>query len=84
MKQRYRIAPQGAPRISDADIARHKDSRRLLFNYHRAVARPKLPLYKDPKAFIALLIIVLLAIFIAEVVEKEERSAPREQVPTAP
>jgi hypothetical protein len=77
MKQRYRIAPEGAPRISDADIARHKDARRLVFNYQRAVARPKLPLYKDPKAFIALLIIVLLAIFVAEVVEKEH-AAPSE------
>jgi hypothetical protein len=84
MKQRYRIAPQGAPRISDADIARHKDARRLVFNYQRAVARPKLPLYKDPKAFIALLIIVLLAIFVAEVVDKEQASAPAEQSTPAP
>ena len=71
MKQRYRITPQGGPRLSDAEIARHKDARRLLYNYHRAVARPRKPLYKDPKAFIALLIIVLLAIFVSEVVEKE-------------
>ncbi len=84
MKQRYRIADQGAPRISDAEIARHKDARRLLFNYQRAVARPKLPLYKEPKAFIALLIIVLLAIFIAEVVEKGNASAPTEHVAPAP
>lgn len=84
MKQRYRIAPEGPPRISDADIARHKDARRLLFNYHRALARPKRPLYKDPKAFIALLIIVLLSIFIAEVVEKEQASAPAERSTPAP
>jgi hypothetical protein len=85
MKQRYRISPQGAPRISDADIARHKDARRLIYNYHRTVHRPKRPLYKDPKAFIALLIIVLLAIFVAEVVEKEgSAQRPQEQVPPKP
>lgn len=63
--------------MSDAEIARHKDPKRLFFNYHRAT-KPlyKKPLYKDPRAFIALLIIVLLAIFIADVVEKEKVGKP--------
>ena len=40
--------------MTDAEVARHADSERLL--------------YKDPRTFIALLILVLLAILISEVV----------------
>ncbi|MBS1583175.1 MAG: hypothetical protein JST66_13335 [Bacteroidetes bacterium] len=77
MKQRYRITPEGRERLSDADIARHRDTRRLLYNYQRAAAQlHRKPLYKDRRAFIALVIIVLLAIFIAEVVEEERRARP--------
>ena len=80
MSKRYRISPQGREPLSDGDIARHKDAKRLFFNYHRAT-QPlyKRPLYRDPRSFIALLIIVLLAILIAEVVEKEGAKAPPPQ-----
>jgi hypothetical protein len=79
MSRRYRISPQGPPPLTDADIAKHKDARRLIYNYHRAT-RPlyKRPLYKDKRAFFALLMIVLLAIFIAEVVEKENEPDPQQ------
>ncbi len=65
MSDRYRITREGAPVITDAEIARHADSERLLYNYHRAL-KPlyKRPLYKDPKMFIALVIIVLLVLLI--------------------
>jgi hypothetical protein len=80
MSRRYRISPQGPPPLTDAEIAKHKDARRLIYNYHRAT-RPlyKQPLYRDRKAFFALLLIVLLAIFIAEVVEKEKAPEPPPQ-----
>jgi hypothetical protein len=70
MKHRYRISPEGRPPLTDAEVARHADAERLLYNYHKAV-KPlyKRPLYKDPRTFIALLILVLLAILIGEVVE---------------
>jgi hypothetical protein len=73
MSIRYRITPEGrGPEPSDQDLLRYRDSGRLLYNYERAnqIFRRK-PLYKDRKAFIALLIIVFLSIFIAEVVDKE-------------
>ncbi len=74
MSTRYRISPEGrGPEPRDEDLLRYKDSGRLLYNYQQAkVILHHKPLYKDPKAFIALVLIVLLAIFIAEVVEKEE------------
>lgn len=85
MSPRYRISPEGGREpLTEQDILRHKDPKRLLYNYHRAArALHRRPLYRDPKAFIALVLIVLLAIFIAEVVEKEHLPPPEEQ-PTAP
>lgn len=73
MKKRYHIRPEvERDRLSDGDIARHRDTRRLLYGHQRAMRLiHRKPLYKDPKAFLAILLIVLLAIFIAEVVEKE-------------
>ena len=77
MSRRYRISPQGPPPLTDADIAKHKDARRLIYNYQRATkALHKRPIYKDPKAFFALLMIVVLAILIAEAVEQDNAPEP--------
>lgn len=91
MKHRYRISPQGrGPEPSDAELARYRDSRRLLRNYQRARdLLHRRPLYRDPKAFMALLLIVLLAILIAESMERKpvDPRAPQEkskEMPGAP
>jgi hypothetical protein len=84
MKAHYRISSKqsGAP-PTDSELARFRDPERLLHNYHRAVHRPKVPLYRDPKAFLALLLIVLLAWFLSEVVDAPLEPGPaREQLPT--
>lgn len=75
MKQHYRITPNGrGPEPTDAELLRYKDSGKLLFNYQRAATLlHRKPLYKDPKAFMVLVLIVLLAWFISEVVDKEDR-----------
>lgn len=84
MSRGYRISPQGRPVLSDSEVARHADAERLLYNYHRAV-KPlyRRPLYKDPRTFIALLILVLLAILISEAVDGPGAPVPpgSEQVP---
>ncbi len=74
MKPRYRISKEGrGGEPTDAELSRYRDGGRLLYNYQQAARMlHKRPLYKDPKAFIALVLIVLLALFISEVVEKEE------------
>lgn len=68
MKQRYRITPGGqgaAP--TDAELSRYRDSAKLLYNYQRAASLiHRRPIYRDPKAFLVLLLIVLLAWLIAE------------------
>ena len=62
MSTRYRISPEGRGPLSDSEVARHADAARLLYNYHRATR----PLYKNPKVFIALVILVLLALLVSE------------------
>lgn len=79
MKRRYHIAPKKNSTPTDAELARYQDPNRLVQNYHRAVRRPRVPLYRDPKAFLALLLIVLLAILLTEVVEDRKNDTP---VPT--
>ncbi|MEO8067823.1 MAG: hypothetical protein ABI599_09045 [Flavobacteriales bacterium] len=80
MSKHYRIQPQAlAP--TDAEISRYRDFGKLVYNYEQ-MTKPlyKRPLYKDPKAFIAIIIIVLLAVILAEVVEKGK--APPVKGPT--
>ena len=74
MSPRYHISPKGPQKLTDAEIGAHKDGRGLYYNYHKAV-KPlyKKPLYRDPRTFVALLIIVLLAILVSEVALKEEQ-----------
>ena len=50
MKRRYHISPEGRPRPTEKEIERLNDPKRLLYNYDKAVRRPKVPIYKDPKA----------------------------------
>lgn len=68
MKHRYRITPKGSgPEPTDAEILRYRDKGRLLYNYQRARdLLHRRPIYRDPKAFFALLLIVLLAWLLSE------------------
>jgi len=86
MKRRYRITPEGRQQPTDAEIARYRDPKRLLYNYTRAVQRPQKPLYRDPKAFLFLLLIVLLAYLISEEQRKPDAPAPApaENAPRTP
>ncbi len=64
---------------TDQEIARYRDPKRLIYNYQRAVGMiHRRPLYKDPKAFLALLLIILITILVVEAGRKEstENEAP--------
>lgn len=77
MKRIYRISSQGRTEPTDQDLARYRDTKRLLYTYQKAVSRPQVPMYRDPKAFLTLLLILLLAWFLSEVVqEKQEKPRP--------
>ena len=73
MKKQYRIGrKEGSSVPKEQDVSRYKDMGKLMYAYEHAT-RPlyKKPLYKDPKAFLAILIIVLLAILLADVADRE-------------
>jgi len=78
MRTRYRISPEGRPaEPTDEELARYRDTDRLQYNYQRAArSLHRRPLYRVPKAFLALLLIVLLAWFLSEVVERDDASVP--------
>lgn len=69
---RYKIKI-GKPELTDEKINKHKDFKKLYYNYHRAT-KPlyKTPLYKDKKVFLALLLILLLTYLITEFGEKKQ------------
>lgn len=68
----YKINNDSKAIPSDEEINRHKDFSKLSHAYQSFTKRPKLPLYKNPKVFIALVLIALLAWLIAEEYSKEE------------
>lgn len=82
MSKVYRIGRKDMDREpTDQDLSRYKDMGRLLYSYQKAT-RPlyKRPLYKDPRAFLAILLIVLLAVLISEAMEKERAKGPPDKV----
>ncbi len=74
MKRHYRISPRGAgQQPTDAEIARYRDVARLHHNYAKAKdLLHRKPIYKDRRAFLVLLVIVLLAWLLSE----SDRMAP--------
>ena len=78
MRKHYRVGRrEGSGGPDDGTVSRYKDMGRLLYNYQRAT-RPlyRTPLYRDRRAFLALLVIILLTLLVWEAVEQEHRSSP--------
>ncbi len=65
------------PDLPDEQINKHKDFKKLIYNYQTAT-KPlyKTPLYKNKKVFIVILLILLIMFVIIEVLEKEEEVDP--------
>jgi len=86
MKRQYRISPEGRgadPGVEE--ILRYRDAGKLLHNYQRALLQVhRKPLYKDPKSFLVIILIVLLAWFISEVAEKHPPPASTNEQPGMP
>jgi hypothetical protein len=58
---------QNEPSIpSKEKMAQYKDFSKLSHNYEKLTKRPKRPLYKDPKIFIALVLLVVIVYLIVE------------------
>jgi hypothetical protein len=74
------------PEPSDESIGKHKDFKRLRANYTDATKRLRKPLYKNPKVFLALILIVLLAYLLTELLDerKKKEATPGKKEYTAP
>lgn len=71
------------PGLPDEQINKHKDFKKLMYNYQTAT-KPlyQTPLYKNKKVFLVILLILLLMFLITEVLDKEEEvkePAPKEE-----
>lgn len=66
------------PDLSDEKINKHKDFKKLMYNYQRAT-KPlyKTPIYRNKKVFLALLLILLITYLISEYTDKKD-NAPNE------
>jgi len=82
-KREYTIE-RGAPdkKWTDEEVFKYKDYGKLTANYEEHLQRiHKKPLYKDPKALIALILIVVVAFLVFKSVQEEKAGAtPEEQV----
>ena len=58
---------------------KYKDFSRLSHKYDKLTKRPKKPLYKDPKVFIALVLLVVVAYLVTEVMDKEDSREEQKQ-----
>ena len=61
------------PVLKDEQINKHKDFKKLMYNYQSAT-KPlyKTPLYKNKKVFLVIMLILLVMFVIIEVLEKDE------------
>ena len=69
----YKINKDQAPKVPSSEtIAKYKNFRHLSHEYDRLTKRPRVPIYKDKKAFLVLLLIVLIAFVLAQIADEEE------------
>jgi len=54
-------------------IEKYKDFSRLSHEYDRLTRRPKVPIYKDKKMFLVLLLIMLIVFVLTQVIDEEEK-----------
>jgi hypothetical protein len=72
--KKYRIEKETPPPPGDEQVNRHKDFGRLVANYDKAKkAIHKRPLYKDPRAFLGLLLIIIIVWLLLGRAAKEEQ-----------
>ena len=70
-------------KLTEEEITEFKDFSRVRANYQKALSDiHRKPIHKNPKLFVGILMIILIAYIIFELVEKQEKerqNAPAEQ-----
>jgi len=76
--RKYTINKEDKPKVpSKETIEKYKDFSRLSHEYDRLTKRPKLPLYKDKKMFLVLLLILLIVYLVAQsTLDESEKETP--------
>jgi hypothetical protein len=62
--RKFKLNNKNTKEPSAESMKRYKDFSTLSHQYNRIAKRPKKPIYKDPKLFLFLLIIGLIALFL--------------------
>jgi len=70
--KKYRLEKGKLRELKEEEISRHKDFKRLRANYEHVTKRPRKPFYKDPKALLGLLLIILILWLLLEETKKDE------------
>lgn len=72
--KKYTYKKGGKPKIPASEIAKMKDFEGLKTNYQRAVYDiHKKPVYKNPRFFFGLLMVILIAYILFEMADKEAK-----------
>ncbi|MDF2436949.1 MAG: hypothetical protein K0Q95_1325 [Bacteroidota bacterium] len=70
----------GKPDLPDEQINKHKDFKKLMYNYQTGTSPLyKTPLYKNKKVFLIILLILLIIFVLGEVIEKDEKPVNTQQ-----
>ncbi|MDB4088406.1 hypothetical protein N9544_02165 [Flavobacteriales bacterium] len=65
--KKYKLNKDKSPEVSPKEsMDKHKDFGKLFHSYENFTKRPKKPIYKDPKYFLFLIIIVVIVYLISE------------------
>ncbi len=70
--RKYKLKKSQDKKIpSPEEIKEFKDFKKITANYHKIIQRPEVPLYKNPKAFLGLFLIVIV-LYLITLAQKEE------------
>ena len=73
--KKYKLGKDEQDVPGDDEIRKYKDFGKLIYNYEKVTKPPK-PLYKDPKAFLVLVLIILVTYLLFNVLEEGEETPP--------
>lgn len=80
--RKYKLNNESKKELTQEQVNKHKNFSKLVANYDRATKySERKPFYKDPKAFLAL-IIILLILWLLLMDEKEDSVTPTPPVNT--
>lgn len=79
----YKInrGPEKVP--SKETIEKYKDFSRLSHAYDHYTKRPKVPLYKDKRMFLFILLVALMAFLLAEIADEKEEKEEQPKTETS-